>query len=276
MPSILKELRAWKVVPKRRWGQHFLIDRNILNKIVRSAKIGKEDIVLEIGPGLGEMTLLLAEQAERVFAIEIDSYLVRFLRKKLEGISNIEVIEGDILEFDFSSLFRRAGRPLRVVANLPYQISSPLLFRFVEERKFFYDLHLMMQKEVVERLIALPGRKVYGSLSVLIQAVAIPTLLFLIKPSAFFPPPKVDSAFVRIEWRRKALVERKGEEWFKKVVKDCFGYRRKTLLNALKFSDLPLPENLEERLRKEGIDKNRRPETFTPQEFVKLSELIRN
>lgn len=276
MTSVFKELKEYGLFPKKRWGQHFLIDRNILKKILRLAQIGKEDTILEIGPGLGEMTLALSQLAKRVIAIEIDPHLVARLREKFSSILNVEIIEGDILKMNFSSLFTREDTPLRVVANLPYQISTPLLFRLMEERRLFQDLHLMIQKEVAQRMIAPAGRKEYGPLSVFTQVISIPTLLFLIKPSAFFPPPKVESAFIRIEWRRRPLIEKEKEEWFKKVVKGCLGYRRKTLINALKSSGLSLPEELQKRLREAKIDPDRRPETLTPSEFVNLSKLLGN
>ncbi len=276
MASVFKELKEYGLSPKKRWGQHFLVDRNILKKILRSIQIGKEDTVLEIGPGLGEMTLALSQLAKQVIAIEIDSRLVRRLREKFSNLLNIEIVEGDIIKMDFSSLFGREGIPLRVVANLPYQITTPLLFRLMEERRLFQDLHLMIQKEVAQRIIAPAGRKEYGPLSVFTQVISIPTLLFLIKPSAFFPPPKVDSAFIRIEWRKRPLIEDEKEGWFKKVVKGCLGYRRKTLFNALKSSGLPLPEDLQTRLKEAKIDPDRRPETLTPQEFVNLSILLKN
>jgi len=276
MVSIRQELREYGLSPRKRLGQHFLVDRNILNKVVRAAQVGKEDVILEIGPGLGGMTSVLAKQAKRVIAIEIDSKLVEILNTKFRDTPNVEIIEGDVLKADLSGVFHQAGRPLKVVANLPYQISTPLLFRFIEERQFFSGLNLMLQKEVVERMVALPGKKEYGPLSVFIQMVSIPSLLFFIKPSAFFPPPRVQSALVHISWRKRALFEPQSEEWFKRVVRGCLGYRRKTLLNALKHSALPLPSGLEARLKEIGIDPKRRPETLDLQEFVNLSESLGN
>lgn len=276
MTSVFKELKEYGLSPKKRWGQHFLVDRNILKKILRLAQIGKQDTVLEIGPGLGEMTLALSQLAKKVIAIEIDSHLVARLKEKFSNTQNIEIIEGDILRMDFSCLFSREGVLLRVVTNLPYQISTPLLFRLMEERGLFQDIHLTIQKEVAQRIVAPAGKKEYGPLSVFTQVISIPTLLFLIKPSAFFPPPKVESAFIRIEWRKRPLIEKEKEEWFKKVVKGCLGYRRKTLINALKSSGLPLPTDLQKRLKEAKIDPDRRPDTLTPQEFVNLSKLLEN
>jgi 16S rRNA (adenine1518-N6/adenine1519-N6)-dimethyltransferase len=276
MVSIQKELREYGLVPRKRWGQHFLVDRNIINKVVRTAQIGEMDHVLEVGPGLGEMTLLLSRQARRVVAVEIDPKLAAILREKTASSSNIEVIEEDILKLDFKRLLRPDGPPIKVVANLPYQISTPLLFRFIESREIFSTLTLMLQREVAERLVASPGGKAYGPLSVSVQVVSDLSIRFFIKPTAFYPPPKVESAVVQLVWRERPLVDLSEEVWLHRVVRACFGYRRKTLINALKHSDLPLPPSAEERLERIGIDPRRRPESLTIQEFIRLAEVLRN
>lgn len=274
MVAIRNELRQYNLFPKKRLGQHFLTDPNILNKIIRLAKVEKEDVVLEVGPGLGEMTFALSRKAKKVIAIEIDSKLVEQLRTKFKDVSNLEIIEGDILQYDFLGLFHREGRPLKVVANLPYQISTPLLFRFIEERETFSSITLMLQKEVAQRLIAQPGSKEYGPLSIFIQRIAEVSIHFFIKPTAFFPPPKVDSALVEVKWRKTPLTDLKDEQWFKKVVHGCFNYRRKTLINGLKYSGLPLPVDIEERMMKANLNPRRRPETLSIEEFSRLSEIL--
>jgi 16S rRNA (adenine1518-N6/adenine1519-N6)-dimethyltransferase len=276
MVSIRKELKEHGLVPRKRWGQHFLVDRNIINKVVRTAQIGEKDHVLEVGPGLGEMTLLLSQQAKRVIAVEIDPKLVAILREKTASSSNIEIIEEDILKLDFKQLLRPDNPPIKVVANLPYQISTPLLFRFIESRKLFSTLTLMLQREVAERLEASPGGKAYGPLSVSVQVVSDLSVRFFIKPAAFFPPPKVESAVVQLEWRERPLIDLSEETWLHQVVRACFGYRRKTLINALKHSDLRQPPSLENRMENIGIDPRRRPETLTIQDFIRLAEVLRN
>lgn len=275
MASIQKELREHGLFPKKRLGQHFLVDRNILDKVIRTAEVNKEDVVLEVGPGLGEMTLGLARRAKRVIAIEIDSTLVEILKKKMSTVSNVEIIEGDILKADFDALSRQAEAPLKVVANLPYQISTPLLFRFIESRRFFSSLTLMLQREVVKRMIAPTGVKEYGALSIFVQMVSHPSIHFFISPSAFFPRPKVESAVVHFVWRKEPWIEPDGEAWFKEVVKASFSHRRKTLINSLKHSGLPLPLLIEERMKKVGIDPRRRPETLSIKEFIHLSETLK-
>jgi len=275
MTSIKRELLEYGLFPKKRLGQHFLVDRNILNKVIWAAQVEKEDTVLEVGPGLGKMTIALARQAKRVIAIEIDSKLVAILNEKMKNYPNVEVLKSDILKVDFNQFLKKEGHPIKVVANLPYQISTPLLFRFIESKETFSTFILMLQKEVAERMVAPPGGKEYGPLSIFIQMFSDVSIRFFIKPSAFFPPPKVESAVVQMSWKEKPMVELRDEEWFKKVVKGCLGYRRKTLLNALKHSGLSFPQGVEERVEKVGIDPQRRPETLTIQEFGSLAKALK-
>jgi 16S rRNA (adenine1518-N6/adenine1519-N6)-dimethyltransferase len=185
------------------------------------------------------------------------------------------VVESDILKLDFKRFFKKEGRPVKVVANLPYQISTPLLFRFIESKEAFSTFTLMLQKEVAERMVAPTGRKEYGPLSIFVQMFLDVSIRFFIKPSAFFPPPKVESAVVQMVWKEKPMIEKEDEEWFKRVVKACFGYRRKTLINALRHSDLSLPESIESRMERIGIDSRRRPETLTIREFASLAEVLK-
>ena len=275
MGSIKKELAQYGVTPRKKWGQHFLVDRNILNKVVRTAQLEKGDVVLEVGPGLGEMTLALARQVKKVIAVEIDPKLVEVLRKKTVDSPNVEVVKGDILKIHFNQLLDQEGQRLKVVANLPYQISTPLLFRFIESKDVFSTLTLMLQKEVAQRMVSPPGGKEYGPLSIFTQSASNISICFFIKPSAFFPPPKVESAVIRIVWKERAVVESGEEEWFKKVVRGSLGYRRKRLINALKHSDISLPPDIEQRMRKIGIDPQRRPETLAIEEFVHLAEALK-
>lgn len=272
MASIQQELRRFGLLPKKRLGQHFLVDRKIIEKMIQTAEVQREDVVLEVGPGLGEMTLGLARLAQQVIAVEIDAQLAEILKQKTSSLSNVTVLVGDILQTDLEGLSDRIHGPLKVVANLPYQISTPLLFRLIELRHLFSSLTLMLQREVVERIIAPPGGKAYGALSVVMQSVSDPSLRFFVKPASFYPPPQVESAVVRIAWRENPLLGRTGEEWFRRVVKACFGYRRKTLLNALKHSNLVPPESLERRIKAVGIDPKRRPETLSLEEFLHLAE----
>ena len=275
MVSIRKELATYGLVPKKKWGQHFLIDRNILNKVIRTAQIEKKDLVLEIGPGLGEMTFALAQQARKVIAVEIDPKLVEILKKKAMDYPNVEILKGDILKIDFNQLFDREGERIKVVANLPYQISAPLLFRFMESKEIFSTFTLMLQKEVAERMVASPSSKEYSPLSIFVQLVWDLSINFFVKPSAFSPSPKVESAVVHLFWKERPMVKLQDEDWYKKVVRASFGYRRKTLVNALKHSGLSLPQDLGQRIESIGIDPRRRPETLTLQEFARLTEALK-
>jgi 16S rRNA (adenine1518-N6/adenine1519-N6)-dimethyltransferase len=275
MVSIRQELKEYGLIPRKGWGQHFLVDRNMLNKVIWAAQVEKEDVVLEVGPGLGEMTFALARQAKRVIAIEIDSKLVAILNEKMKNYPNVEVVKSDILKVDFNQFLKKEGHPIKVVANLPYQVSTPLLFRFIESKETFSTFTLMLQKEVAERMVAPPGGKEYGPLSIFIQMFLDVSIRFFIKPSAFFPPPKVESAVVWMVWKEKPMIETNDEEWFKRVVKACFGYRRKTLVNALKHSELSLPESIELKMEAIGIDPRRRPETLTIQEYASLAKVLR-
>lgn len=276
MVSIKRELSEYGLTPRKRWGQHFLVDRNILTKVVRTAELEKGDVVLEIGPGLGEMTLALARQVKEVIAVEIDRKLVKILKEKTADFSNILVVEGDVLKISFEQVYRQGHQQLKVVANLPYQISTPLLFRFIESKQLFSTLTLMLQREVAERMIASPGGKDYGPLSIFIQSVSDISVKFYIKSSAFFPPPKVESAVIHMVWKERPLVKLEEEGWFKKVVRGCFNYRRKRLINALRNADLLLPKDLEDKIEKIGIDTQRRPETLTIQEFARLADALRS
>jgi len=276
MVSIRSELREYGLSPRKRLGQHFLTDPNILNKVIRTAVVGKKDVVLEIGPGLGDMTLALSREAKKVIAVEIDPKLVAILKEKMKEHHNVEVVKSDILRVDFKHFLNKEGRPVKVVANLPYQISTPLLFRFVESKEAFSTFTLMLQKEVAERMVAPPGRKEYGPLSIFVQLSLDISIRFFIKPSAFFPPPKVASAVVQMAWREKPMIQANEEEWFRRVVKACFGYRRKTLINALRHSELSLDDSVGSRIEEIGIDPGRRPETLTIEEFAKLADALKS
>ncbi len=275
MPSIREEMKIYGLYPKKRLGQHFLVDPNILDKVMRAAEVGKADVVLEVGPGLGGMTLALAREAKKVIAVEIDPKFVAILKEKMAGHQNVEVVEKDILRMDFKQFIKKEGHPVKVVANLPYQISTPLLFRFVESKEAFSTFTLMLQKEVAERMVAPPGKKEYGPLTIFVRLFLDVSICFFIKPSAFFPPPKVESAVIHMVWKEKPMIEANNEEWFKKVVRACFGYRRKTLINALRHSELSLPESIESKIEKIGIDPRRRPETLTIEQFANLAEALK-
>jgi 16S rRNA (adenine1518-N6/adenine1519-N6)-dimethyltransferase len=276
MTSVRRLLAKYSISPAKRLGQHFLLDRGIMMAMIRSAKVDSQDVVLEVGPGLGEMTMLLASKARRVIAIEIDESVVALLKDHLDEHDNIVLHRGDALKFDFLGESRKWGKKFKVVANLPYSISTQLLFRFVEMRDAISGMTVMLQKEVAERIVAAPGGKQYGVLSVLLQLYCDTSIRFLVPPSLFYPRPKVESAVVRFDFLQKPRVEIKDEAIFRKVVKASFGHRRKTLKNALKNFGLfnSKARDIEAHFRRAGIDPTRRGETLTLEEFAVLSEVI--
>jgi 16S rRNA (adenine1518-N6/adenine1519-N6)-dimethyltransferase len=276
MRSVRTLLAKYSILPAKRLGQHFLTDKGIMMAIIRTAEVNSQDVVLEVGPGLGEMTKLLASRAKSVIAIEIDESMVALLKDCLADYENIVLLRGDALKFDFLRESQKWGGRLKVVLNLPYNIATQLLFHFVEAREALSDMTLMLQREVAERIVANPGKKQYGVLSVLLQLYCDTSIRLIVPPSSFYPRPKVESAVVRFSFLKKPRVEIEDELFFRRVVKAAFGHRRKTLKNSLKSAALlnVEGEEIEINLRKAGIDSRRRGETLTLQEFATLSEAL--
>lgn len=258
---------------KKRFGQHFLHDRNIIEKIVRTARVSEGDRILEIGPGTGSLTGALLEAGASVTAIELDRDLICSLEERFVPTGRFEVISADALGLSFVELAESRGFRFKVVSNLPYNISGPLTVRFVEEREAFTVLVLMYQKEVASRLIAKPGTREYGALTVLTRVYMDVRKEFDVSRGSFTPPPKVDSTVVSMKVRQEPAVMIKDEEFFRKVVKGAFGQRRKTLLNALKSLGLP-PQHIKDALLRCGIYPGRRGETLTLKEFSDLTAAL--
>jgi 16S rRNA (adenine1518-N6/adenine1519-N6)-dimethyltransferase len=262
---------------RRALGQHFLRDSRIARAIVELAGLTRDDLAVEIGPGTGALTSLLADAAGHVVCLEVDDTLIQRLRTRFDGTPHVEIRRADARHFPYEEL--RALRPSPqgkavVVGNLPYSVSKPILFRLVEARAF--DLMVLtLQKEVAERLVAGPGSKRYGSLSVLTQLVADVEIAFTIPPGAFTPPPSVESAVVRMTPLKAPRASVGDEAFFRRVVKAAFGQRRKTLGNALS-GGLALPvRDVQEALRASGIDPRLRAESLTLEEFAKLTDHLR-
>jgi len=273
LESIRRQLRNLQILPKKRLGQHFVIDARILQRIVDNADLQSDDIVVEIGAGNGGLTAPLAQKAEKVYALEIDSALIPILQAQFAGNERVEIIPGDALQFDYAAVHCRFGRRLKIVANLPYEISTPILFRFFEERECFSLLVLMLQKEVARRLVASPGSKEYGPLSIWNRLYTETRLLFPVPPQAFHPEPKVASAVVRFEFLSQPRIAVADPENLRRVIRSAFTYRRKMLGNALRlgdFSRFPL-EKIQEALRQAGIDPRVRGEKLSLEEFHKAS-----
>ena len=274
-PRIL--LAAHNLRPKKQLGQNFLTDLNIATKIVSRCDISPEDIVLEIGAGLGALTIPVARIAKKVYALEIDSRITEILKTEIlaHRLLNVDIIERNILAFDFQALSESNFCKILVIGNLPYNISSQVLVRLVQYRRAIGRAVLMFQKELAHRITALPGSKDYGRLSVMLQYCADIQRLAEVNASAFFPKPKVDSEVLEIRFRTTLTHTADDEVFFFRVIKAAFGNRRKTLKNALAASELDLDANTAKSvLERSGIDPVRRAETLQLEEFVKLSNCL--
>jgi|Deesub1362A_J573_1020465.scaffolds.fasta_scaffold14748_1 16S rRNA (adenine1518-N6/adenine1519-N6)-dimethyltransferase len=251
---------------KRRLGQHYLFEPQILERIVSSAALEQSDLVIEIGPGKGRMTEMIATRVGMVIAIEYDQYLCEELKKKLSSFKNIEICCQDVLKFPFQEL-----SPFKVVANIPYYITTPIIFKILEKDVKLVTATLTVQKEVAERIIATPGGKDYGVLSLMVQYYTEPAILFHISRKVFVPPPKVDSSVIHLKRRDKSPVFVSDETVFFRVIRTAFSQRRKTLSNALK----PLNKDIKLILEELGIDPIRRAETLTMEDFARIAEALK-
>lgn len=262
-------LKRFGIRMSKKLGQNFLIDEHVVRSIVEAANISEGDAVLEIGPGIGTLTQGLAEAGADVTAVEIDRRLIEVLAKTLEGYENIKVVHGDILRIDIA---KEVMAPrYKVVANLPYYITTPIIMGLLEAHMPVDVLVTMVQKEVAQRMVAVPGTKDYGSLSVAVQYYTKPEIMFIVPPASFIPPPAVDSAVIRCTVREKPPVE-VDERVFFRVVKAAFAQRRKTLSNTLKTTGVPA-ETLKVILEKAGIDGTRRGETLSLEEFAAIANV---
>lgn len=262
--------------PKKSFGQNFLTDNNVLSRIAQLVDTVPGGAILEVGPGRGALTRLLALNGARVVAVELDRDLVPFLRRKFQTASNVEIVEADILKTDLAALLRpRSDRLWQVAANLPYNISSPVLFLLMDNRSLFTRLVLMLQKEVGNRLVAFPDTREYGALSVLFQLHFDIKRELTVKPGSFFPVPKVDSLVLSFTPLIEPRIAVGDEEFFRKVVKAAFAQRRKTLWNCLKLLGLERgEEKITEALEICGIARERRGETLSLPEFGALARAL--
>lgn len=257
--------------PRKRLGQHFLIDPNVVRKILKVAALNPEDVVFEIGPGRGALTHALCEHVDRVIAVEIDRLLVEYLAHTCVQRDNLELHHGDALKFPYDTL--PAGTV--VIANLPYYVSTPLVFRLLEERECIDRMVLMLQCEVAERMIATPGSRAYGLLSVVTQYLTKPRKAFVVPASCFRPIPQVDSAVVCLIARPARQSTDPGfDDVFMKVVRGAFAHRRKTLINSCRDEGWAEP-GLRRALEETNVDPRRRAETLTVKEFIALTHSIR-
>ena len=261
-------LNRFKLRADKKLGQNFLINENVVRQIVEAAELSEADTVLEVGPGIGTLTQGLAESKAKVVAVELDTRLLPVLATTLEGYDNVRVVHGDILKVN---IMDEVGAPeFKVCANLPYYITTPIIFALLEKRLPMERLVAMVQKEVAERMAAQPGGKEYGALSVAIQYYTEPEIAFIVPPTSFIPAPAVDSAVIVCKRRSKPPVEVCDEGLFFRVVKAAFSLRRKMLSNSLKNMGIN-SEQVAKWLELAGVDGKRRAETLSLEDFAKLT-----
>lgn len=267
-----------KFVIQKKYGQNFLIDANILEKIVDAADITEDDFVIEIGPGIGALTQYLCESAKEVVAIEIDKKLIPILEDTLKDYSNVTVLNQDVLKTDIKALVENLndGRPIKVVANLPYYITTPIIMDLFEKEVPLISVTVMVQKEVGERINAMPGTKEYGALSLAIQYYSVPELVTTVAPNCFIPKPNVDSIVVKMEKHKEFPVRADDERLLFKVIRASFNQRRKTLINGLYNAGVTnnSKDELGDLLESIDIKRNVRGEDLSLEEFAKLSNEI--
>ena len=261
-------LHRFKLRADKKLGQNFLIDESVVRRIVEAAELTPEDTVLEVGPGIGTLTQGLAESGASVVAVELDKRLLPVLDVTLEGYDNVRIVNGDILQVDIMEQVQKPG--FKCCANLPYYITTPIIFAILEKRLPMERLVVMVQNEVAERMAAKPGSKDYGALSVAIQYFTEPEIAFIVPPSSFIPAPSVDSAVIVCKRRSTPPVEVCDENLFFRVVKAAFSLRRKMLSNSLKNMGIK-GEQVTKWLELAGVDGKRRAETLSLEDFAALT-----
>ena len=274
-PKVL--LNAWNLRPKKKLGQHFLVDPSAADMIVRRSKITSADTVIEIGAGLGALTIPLAKAARQVFAVETDSQLTKLLKTELivHNLTNVEIIENNILNVDIHALAKKIDRQIIVIGNLPYNISSQILIQLIHTRKHVKRAILMFQKELARRITATPGNKDYGRLTVMLRYCAEIKSIANVTASLFYPVPKVDSEVVEVNFKISREYPPHDETMLFQVIKAAFGNRRKTLRNSLSASGLHIePQIARQALIAAKIDPTRRAETLAVSEFVTLQSCL--
>ena len=263
---------------QKKFGQNFLINTSILEEIIDAAEITKEDFVLEIGPGIGTMTQYLCEAAREVVAVEIDTNLIPILGDTLSAYDNVEVMNADILKVDIAKLAdeRNGGKPIKVVANLTYYITTPIIMGLFESHVPIDSITIMVQKEVADRMQEGPGSKEYGALSLAVQYYAKPEIVVNVPPSCFMPQPKVGSAVIRLTRHENPPVDVDNEKLMFQVIRASFNQRRKTLANGLNnFGSFSLgKEEIQKSIEELGVPVNIRGEALSLEQFAKLSNII--
>lgn len=277
MSSPATLLKAWGIHPKKQLGQNFLSDPSTAKMIITRSRISDEDIILEIGAGMGALTVPLGKASHRVYAVEKDEQLLGILKTELlfHQVQNVELLNRDILKLDIPAIAESAGRTLLVFGNLPYNISSQVLIQLIRARKYLTRCFLMFQKEFSQRLVSGPGTRDYGRLSVMLQYCAAVKTIASVNAGLFYPKPKIDSEVIEIDFTKGPCYAVHDETFFSLVIKAAFSKRRKTLKNSLSNSSLQLDTHLLiTGMNIAGIDPNRRAETLSVEEFVRLSDCL--
>ena len=274
----IKDVKTAELVKKYNFkfskslGQNFLVDDSVPRDIVSGADVNKEDLAIEIGPGVGTLTAQLLKTAKRVVAIELDNDLIPILEQELGGNPNFTLIHNDALKVDFNEIIGDE-QSVKLVANLPYYVTTPIIVKLLKEKYNFKSLTIMIQKEVAERMAAEPGNKDYGALSLLVQYYCNTEIVRKVPPACFIPRPKVDSIVIRLEKLDNPRVEVQNEKLFFDIIRNAFNMRRKTLWNGVKNIGLP-KEKLEEAFSEANVDPKRRGETLSIEEFAALADAI--
>lgn len=274
----IETIKKYDFAFQKKFGQNFLIDEHVLNKIISSAGVSKDDVVLEIGPGFGTMTQYLAENAKEVIAVEIDKALIPILQDTLSGYNNITIINEDILKVDIAKLVeeKNGGKPIKVVANLPYYITTPIIMGLFESHVPLENITVMVQKEVAQRMQAQPGSKDYGALSLAVQFYANPYIVANVPPNCFIPRPNVGSAVIRLTRWEVPPIEVKDEAFMFSLIRASFNQRRKTLQNSLVNGGISVTkEDIIRALEKMELPATIRGEALTLSQFATLSDLLK-
>lgn len=284
MQSIYNEtkflMKKYDITANKKLGQNFLIDENVLNRIVDSSNIKKDDLVIEIGPGLGTLTSKLLEIAGKVICIELDNKMVNILNERFLGYKNLEIINDDVLKVDLKKLIEENKKEnsienVKIVANLPYYITTPIIMKLLEEKLDIESITVMIQKEVADRISAIPGSKNSGAITYSVYYYAEAEEVLTVPNTSFIPEPEVESEVIKLNLRKTRPVELKDEEKFFKIVKYAFMQRRKTLVNALQNSGLfESKEQIENILQQLNIDKKIRGEALTIEQFAEIANKV--
>lgn len=276
--NTIEILQKYQFTFQKKFGQNFLIDTHVLEKIIEAANVGKEDLVLEIGPGIGTLTQYLCEAAREVIAVEIDKYLIPILHDTLSEYQNVTILNQDILKLDLNALVneKNNGKPIKIVANLPYYITTPIIMELFESHIPVDNITVMVQKEVAQRMQAQPSTKDYGALSLAVQYYASPYIVANVPPNCFMPRPNVGSAVIRLTRYTEAPVQVENETLLFQLIRASFNQRRKTLVNGLtNASKLPYSkEEIMEAIEKLGWSAKIRGEALTLEQFADLSNQL--